>query len=269
MSQQSGGFMERVAAFIVDKRRWFFLFYIAAAVFCVFSMAWVQVEDDITVYLAEDTETRQGIEAMNANFDPLATGRVMVKNISLDTAWDIYDSISAMDGINMVEFDVSDKHYRSSCALYDVTFAGGNFDEVSLAAMAEMKEKLGHYDLYIDSQLGYDMNDMLRDEMAVILVVAVIIIFGVLALTSRAFMEVPVLLLNFGAAALLNMGTNFIFDKISFISDSVAVVCRWRWLSTMPSSSATAFPTSMRPKTQGTRRWLPSANPFRRSVHLP
>ena len=216
--------MERIAAFIVDKRRWFSLFYIAAAIFCVFSMGWVQVEDDITVYLAEDTETRQGIDAMNANFDPLATGRVMVTNVSLETAWDIYDSISAIEGINMVEFDVSDKHYRSSCALYDVTFTGGNFDQVSLNAMAEIEEKLGHYDLYIDSQLGLDMNSMLDGEMVVILIVAVVIIFAVLMLTSRAFMEVPVLLINFGAAALLNMGTNFVFDKISFISDSVAVV---------------------------------------------
>lgn len=224
MSQHSGSFMERVAAFIVDKRRWFFLFYIAAAVFCVFSMGWVQVEDDITVYLAEDTETRQGIDAMNANFDPLATGRVMVKNISLDTARDIFDAISAIDGINMVEFDVSDKHYRSSCALYDITFTGGNFDEESLAAKAEIEDKLSRYDLYIDTQLGLDMDSMLDSEMVVILIVAVIIIFAVLLLTSRAFMEVPVLLLNFGVAALLNMGTNFIFDKISFISDSVAVV---------------------------------------------
>ena len=223
-SGRNSGLMERVAAFIVDKRRWFFLAYIAALVFCVFSMGWVSVENDITQYLDEDTETRRGIEAMNANFSPLATGRVMVTNVSLDTAWQLYDQLSAVEGVNMVTFDDSDEHYRSSCALYDVTFDGGNFDQVSMDAMATIRQLLSRYDTYIDSQLGYDMNDMLRDEMAVILVVAVIIIFGVLILTSRSFMEVPVLLLNFGAAALLNMGTNFIFDKISFISDSVAVV---------------------------------------------
>ena len=226
MSRNSGygSFMERVAAFIVDKRRWFFLIYIAAAIFCVFSMGWVTVENDITQYLDEDTETRQGLEAMNANFAPLATGRVMVTNVTLETAWEINDTIASLDGINMVEFDATDEHYRSSCALFDVTFAGGNFDQVSLDAMEAIKSSLSRYDLYIDSQLGLDMNDMLRGEMLVILIVAVIIIFAVLILTSRAFMVVPVLLLNFGLAALLNMGTNFMFDKISFISDSVAVV---------------------------------------------
>ena len=37
-------------------------------------------------------------------------------------------------------------------------------------------------------------------------------------------MEIPVLLLTFGMAALLNMGTNFMFGEISFVSNSIAVV---------------------------------------------
>ena len=65
---------------------------------------------------------------------------------------------------------------------------------------------------------------MLRDEMTTILVVAVVIILLVLTLTSRSYAEIPVLIIVFGVAALLNMGTNFLFGTISFISDSVAVV---------------------------------------------
>ena len=75
-----------------------------------------------------------------------------------------------------------------------------------------------------EATVGVDMNAMLDEEMLVILAVAVVLILVVLTLTSRAYMEVPVLLMTFGAAALMNMGSNFIFEKISFISDSVAVV---------------------------------------------
>jgi len=46
----------------------------------------------------------------------------------------------------------------------------------------------------------------------------------VLLLTSRSYAEIPVLLLTFIAAALLNLGTNFIFGEISFVSNSVTVV---------------------------------------------
>ena len=39
--------MERIAAFIVDKRKAFYLLYIGFAIFCVFSGNWVRVNDDL------------------------------------------------------------------------------------------------------------------------------------------------------------------------------------------------------------------------------
>ena len=64
----------------------------------------------------------------------------------------------------------------------------------------------------------------LANEMGIILAVAAVIIVLVLLLTSRSYAEIPVLLLTFVAAAVLNLGTNFIFGEISFVSNSVTVV---------------------------------------------
>ena len=60
--------------------------------------------------------------------------------------------------------------------------------------------------------------------MKVILVIAVIIIVGVLLFTSGTYMEIAIFMLVFGMAALLNMGTNFIFYNISFVTNAVATV---------------------------------------------
>lgn len=217
-------FMERMATFIVDKRHLFFLLYSFALIFCLFSMSWVEVENDVTSYLPEGTETRLGIEAMNANFEMFGTGRIMVSNVTYETAEELSTQISAIDGIDMVTFDNTEEHYKDAVALFDVSFSGGALDEISINAMEEIRETLDGYDFAIDSTVGYDENAMLAQEMLVILIVAVIIILVVLVLTSRAYAEVPVLLLTFGVAALLNMGTNFLCGKISFISDSIAVV---------------------------------------------
>ena len=214
----------RIATFIVDKRHLFFVLYLFAIVFCLFSMKWVTVENDITNYLPEDTETRQGLVTMNENFAPVATARVMVSNISYETAQDLNDTLSQIDGIEMILFDNSVDHYRDAAALYDITLSAGNNDPVSLQAMAQVRDALAGYDTAIDTLVGYDDKVMLQEEMTTILIIAVFIILIVLTLTSRSYAEVPVLLLTFGVAAILNMGTNFMFDKISFISDSVAVV---------------------------------------------
>ncbi len=222
--KKSGGFFEQAATFIVDKRSLFFLLYIFAFIFCIFSMGWVQVENDVTTYLPEDTETRQGIEAMNANFVTSGTARIMVTSVTYETATELSQEIGMVDQVVMVTFDDSADHYKDASAVFDVTFAGAPNAEETIEAMEAIRETLSPYDFYVDTLVGYDENALLASEMTTILIVAVFIIIAVLVSTSRAYMEVAVLLMTFGAAALLNMGTNFLCGKISFISNSIAVV---------------------------------------------
>lgn len=214
----------KIARIIVDKRYLFFLLYVFALVFSMFSMKWVKVENDITTYLPEDTETRQGIEVMNDNFTTFGSARVMVSNITYETAETIRDTLENIEGVQVVSFDDTKDHYRDSTALYDLNFTGEADDPVCVEAMNTVRSKLADYDTAIDTVIGVNEIGDLNKEMTTILVVAVLIIIVVLTLTSRSYAEVPVLLLTFGSAALLNKGTNYLCGKISFISDSIAVV---------------------------------------------
>ena len=133
--KKNSGFLEKLSTFIVDRRNLFFLLYAIAIVFCIFSMNWVEVENDVTTYLPEDTETRQGLVAMNENFTTFATAQIMVSNITYETAEEICEIITDIEGVTMVTFDASADHYTNASALYDVGFDGGNFDAVSLNAL--------------------------------------------------------------------------------------------------------------------------------------
>lgn len=62
-NRQKPGFFVRLATLIVDKRNLFFLLYTAGIIFSLISQGWVQVNNDITDYLPEETETRQGLPA--------------------------------------------------------------------------------------------------------------------------------------------------------------------------------------------------------------
>ena len=149
--RKSNTFLEKLATFIVDKRSMFFLLYIFAAIFCLFSMGWVTVENDVTTYLPEGTETRIGIEVMNENFASFATARVMVSNVTYETALEIYDDLQTVEGITMVVFDDTADHYAHASALYDVNFAGQALDPESIAAVDTIRQMLGGYDLSIDT----------------------------------------------------------------------------------------------------------------------
>lgn len=224
VKEKSGGFMEKLAAFIVDKRNLFFLVYIFIIVFCLIAMSWVQVENDVTVYLSEESETRQGIEAMNENFVAAATARVMVSNITYENATQLADQLAAVEGIAMVTFDNTPEHYKDAAALFDLMLLDSAMSPEAQSAIAGVRSALDSYDYALDTTVGFDANAMLAEEMLVIMIVAVIIILIVLTLTSRSYAEVPVLLLTFGIAALMNLGTHFLCGKISFISNSIAVV---------------------------------------------
>ena len=220
-----GNGMEKLATFIVDKRNLFFLLYIFALIFCAIATGWVKVEDDITTYLPDTTETRQGLTVMNDNFVTYGTANVMVSNITYDTALEIQEQLEDIDGVTTVDFDDTDEHYTNASALFSVSFDGEVGDAHAEQALQEIRDKLeGTYDTSIYSEVGYDSSADLQSEMVVIVIIAAIIIVLVLTLTSRSYAEVPVLIMTFGAAALLNMGTNFLCGTISFISNSVTVI---------------------------------------------
>lgn len=219
-----GSGMEKIATFIVDKRNLFFLLYAFALIFSIVATGWVKVENDITTYLPEDTETRQGLTVMNDNFVTYGTARVMVSNVTYETAENICSDLENIDGVTSVDFDDTTDHYKSASALFSVTFDGTTTDDISVHALHTIRDMLAGYDTYIDTEVGVDTSADLQSEMSVILVLAAIVIVLVLTLTSRSYAEVPVLIMTFGAAALLNMGTNFLCGTISFISNSVTVI---------------------------------------------
>lgn len=222
--RKSEDFMLKLARFIVDKRKAFYLVFLAAVLFCAASVSKVHVNNDITSYLPADTETRRGLTLMEEEFTTLGSGQFMLTNVTYDEADQVAKEIEHIDGVSSVEFDDTEKHYTGSSALITVTFDGEKDDPVALQAMEHLKSILAPYDTYIYSEVGLDTSAQLQSEMGIILVIAAIVIVIVLLFTSKSYMEVPVYVIVFGVAAVLNMGTNYWFGEVSYITNSVAVV---------------------------------------------
>ena len=216
--------MTKVARFIVDKRKAFYLVFIAAFVFCAASINKVQVNNDITSYLPAQTETRRGLTIMDEEFITLGSANVMVSNVTYQTALELSHKLEDIEGVSEVVFDSTEEHYKNSSALFTISFDGEETDPATVEAMNQVLSALDGYDVYSSTQIGRDVSASLQKEMTVILAIAAVVIVVVLLFTSKSYMEVPVYLIVFVAAAVLNMGTNFIFGTISFITKSIAVV---------------------------------------------
>ena len=93
-----------------------------------------------------------------------------------------------------------------------------------LDALERVKNSLAGYDLYVSTDLGNTQEETIDHEISVIMVYVAIVIVAVLLFTSETYGEVPVLILTFVVALVLNQGTNFMLGKISFISNSVTSI---------------------------------------------
>lgn len=222
--KEDESFMIKVATFIVDKRNLFFLIFGILIIFSLVSSSWVNVENSLSAYLPASTETSKGLNRMEDEFITYGSAKVMVTNITYDTACDISDMIEDMDSVVMLTFDETKDHYNNFSALYDVTFNYPETDDRALEALSELEDMLSDYDIYVSTTMGDASAEQIASEMSVITVLVAIIVVTVLLLTSQTWAEVPVLLLTFVASMLITNGTNFIMGTISFVSNSVTVV---------------------------------------------
>ena len=216
--------MLKICGFIVDKRNLFFLIFGILIIFSAISRNWVGVENDMAFYLPGTTETRQGLDLMEAEFITYGTCNVMIANVSYEQAEAICERLERFEGVFSVDFDDSEEHYTNGSAYYNITFDYDEKDDACLDALDKVKEFLADYDYYLTTSLGNTQSELIGQEMNTISVLVAIIVVSVLLLTTQAYAEIPVLLITFLSAAVIQMGTNFLLGTISFVSDSVTIV---------------------------------------------
>ena len=132
--------LEKVATTIVDRRNLLWLFFIILIVFSLFSMSWVEVEDDIVYYLDKDSNTRKGITIMDEEFTTFGMANIMVSNISYINGEEIAQLIEKVNGVDSVIFENTEAHYKNSSALFVAMFEREETDPVTLTAMDEIRE---------------------------------------------------------------------------------------------------------------------------------
>ena len=91
--KKDNSFMMKLATLIVDKRKGFYLIFIVLCIFCVLSMNRVKVNNDLTTYLPDTTETRRGLDLMDSEFTTYGSARILICNVTFDEAQKLADQV--------------------------------------------------------------------------------------------------------------------------------------------------------------------------------
>lgn len=216
--------MLKICGFIVDKRNLFFLLFGILIIFSAISRNWVGVENSMAFYLPASAETKQGLDLMDEEFITYGACNVMIANVSYEQAEKIGERLEMLEGVYSADFDDTEDHYANGSAYYNITFDYDEDDDACLEALERVQTMLDGYDYYLTTDLGDTESELIAEEMGTITVLVAIIVVSVLLLTTQAYAEIPVLLITFLSAAIVQMGTNFVFGTISFVSNSVTIV---------------------------------------------
>ena len=194
------------------------IIFAALCVFSVFSMNWTEVENDVAAYLPDTYEAKQGLDIMDKEFKTYGSAKILIENTDEEKAAEISDEISNIDGVKSCEYSFND----SDSALFTVTLT--DLEGEGKDTVEKLRDKFDSEDAFIYSEEGNSVSDQIGAEIRGLIVIIGVILVLVLTFTSSTYAEVPILLATFLAAALINKGTNFMLGKISFISDSVAII---------------------------------------------
>lgn len=212
--------LHRASEWIVDHYRLFFIVFAVLLVFSAVASGWVKVENDVAAYLPADSETRQGLDIMEQEFQTYGSAKILLRGTDADTAAATAEQIRAVDGVDSCTYTMND----AGSALLSVSLSDLEGSDACAQTVQALRDLLDGSGAYIYSAEGYSISDQINGEVRGLLVIVAIILVTVLTFTSSTYAEVPILLITFLAAALINKGTNFIFGTISFVSNAVAIL---------------------------------------------
>ncbi len=217
----------KIAAGIVRLRTGILIVMLALAVVCAGCIGKTHINYDLTRYLNSETMTRRALDVMQAEFGSSEQLRIMFRDVSADTLSSCVARLNALPEIQLASHDpeTGEKTVDGvACSLVTLTL-NANCDAAALVThLREMFPECGDYAVGGAAATQLDVQRSVGEEMPQALLIAVAVVLAVLLFTSHAWLEPVLILVTLGVSILINMGTNFVFPDVSFVTFAVCAI---------------------------------------------
>lgn len=196
---------------------------------------------DLLTYLPKSLETVKGQDIMVDEFGMGAYSMIVVDDMKMKDIESMVDDIKKIPHVKDAVWygsvaDISlpkemiPKKYREAIFNGDSTLVLVMLDDStsadsSLDAIHAIKKTVNDH-CYVSGMTAiiYDLKQLADKEVPIYVTIAVVFSLIVLELTMNSFLVPFLFLISIGFAILYNMGTNFMFGEISYITKAVAAV---------------------------------------------
>lgn len=207
----------------------------------VIGMAKTRINYDMLTYLPSDIDTVKGQDLLMQDFGKGAFSLVMVENMEpadvsklcekirgvehVDTVlW--YDSVMDVNiPMEMLPDNIYEAFNKDNATMFAIFFDSATSEDVTMDAIREIRS-ICTKDCYITgmSALVTDLKDLCEKEEPIYVGLAVVCALAAMMILLDGWLVPIVFLTSIGMAILYNMGSNYFFGEISYITKAISAV---------------------------------------------
>ena len=236
--KKEGEKMNKFVDQLLKHRKAVIAFYIISAIICTFLSSFVSVNYTMADYLPDESASTIAINTMNDEYDAaIPNAHVMIEDVTIPEALQLKEKLSQVDGVEdvtwlddsvditqpleTIDTDVLETYYKDDYANFTVTI---NEDKVISARHDIEKITDKNISMSGDAISTAIATEDTETEITKIAIIAIVIIFAILFLTTTSWAEPVIFMITIGIAVLINRGTNLIFGEISFVSNAAGSI---------------------------------------------
>ena len=209
--------MNRLATFLVEKRRIIFALFLALAAVSLPMATRVRINYDLAEYLPESFRMKQGMRVMEQEFGPAASSnlRVMFSGLSEEEQEEVNSFLSGMPQAAEIVREQDENGHT----LFEITTEYDSHAKEAAELFNAVHEK------YRDAVTGGTIHEANVPLLPMYIIVAAVgLVFLVLLLMCNSWFEPVIFLVNIGIAVAINLGTNVVFSSVSEYTASIVGV---------------------------------------------
>ena len=215
-----------IAKAIVRYRAVILVLLLMLAAWSIPQISRTRINYDLTRYLSDSTMTKQALKVMDSEFGSTEQLSVIFADQDEEAIARCTERLEALEEIRFAQHDPeSDTKTKDGVTYRRITLTLRDCDAATLVAtLRGLFPEAGQYWVGGSVAQQLDVQRSVGAEIPGVMAIAVAIVVLVLLLTSHAWFEPLLLLIVFAVSILINMGTNFLFPDVSFITFAVCAI---------------------------------------------
>ncbi len=207
----------------------------------VLGMAATKTKYDLLYYLPQDLETVKGQNILLEDFGKGAFSLLVTEGMTLSEQRDLENTLKAIPHVDsvigyasltegmlppeIIPEEIREKFSRGDCMLSAVFFDEGSSSELTMEAIEQVRKTAGERCFVSGlSAVVTDTRKLVEEQEGIYVGIAVALCAVVLMITMDSFLLPLIFLACIGVSILWNLGSNWFFGEISYITKAVAAV---------------------------------------------